>query len=147
MFSRQSLPWLVRAGGVVLLFAFAGMAFAESAVVEGMVKWKDGAPLAGAVIRFERTDSTGAYTVKSDKKGHFGHYGLPTGVFDVTCSTDGVVVSTVHGFHTVGGATKIINFDLRHVDAKPEATKPAAAPVGALHGDPRVSATLRQIAA
>lgn len=66
-------------------------AFAQTTTIEGTVKGPDGKPVPGAIVKIERTDVRGNYPVKTDKKGHFGHYGLPVGgVFNVSVAVDGV---------------------------------------------------------
>ena len=82
-FSLKSLAF----SGLTLLF-FALPAFSQMTAVEGDVKGPDGKPLVGATIKFDRTDIKGSYSVKTDKKGHYGHYGLPLGTYDVTVLVD-----------------------------------------------------------
>ena len=50
-------------------------AFAQTTIIEGIVKDPDGKPLPNAVVKIDRTDIKGAYPVKTDKNGHYGHYG------------------------------------------------------------------------
>jgi Tfp pilus assembly protein PilF len=72
-------------------------ALAQTTSIEGTVKGPDGKPLPGVVVQIERTDVKGKYPVKTDKKGHYGHYGLPLGVFDVSVVVDGVGQDAIHG--------------------------------------------------
>ena len=51
---------------------FAAAASAQVSGIEGIVKDPDGKPIVGAVIKIERQDIKGNYTVKTDKKGHYG---------------------------------------------------------------------------
>src|ERR1700691_4136914 len=44
-------------------------AFAQTTTIEGTVQGPDGKPVAGAVVKIERTDVKGNYPVKTDKKG------------------------------------------------------------------------------
>jgi len=118
------------------LTAFAALllavpAFSQTTAIEGMVKDETGKPLQGAVINFERTDIKGHYTVKSDKKGHFGHYGLPLGTYTITCVVDGKVRDTANGFRSGLGEPKIINFDL-HQTAEQQQSLAKAAETGTL---------------
>ncbi len=90
-------------------FAFVALsipALAQTSAVEGIVKDPSGKPLQGAVINFDRTDIKGHYSVKSDKKGHYGHYGLPLGTYTITCVVDGAVKDTANGFRTGLGDPK-----------------------------------------
>jgi tetratricopeptide (TPR) repeat protein len=91
--------------GLALLF-LSLPAFAQTSTIEGVVKDPDGKPLPGAVINIDRTDIKGHYTVKTDKKGHYGHYGLPLGgTFDVTVVVDGMTRDLIKGVRTKGDPT------------------------------------------
>ena len=107
-----------------LLFSLP--AFSQTTGVEGIVKDETGKPVQNAVITFERTDIKGHYPVKSDKKGHFGHYGLPMGTFDVTVTIDGKVRDSVKGFRTTLGDAKQLNFDLKASADQQKALQKAA---------------------
>jgi tetratricopeptide (TPR) repeat protein len=110
-------------------FAFIALstsAPAQTSAIEGIVKAPDGKPLPGAVIKFDRTDIKGHYEVKSDKKGHYGHYGLPLGTYTVTCVVDGAVKDTANGFRTGLGDPKTLNFDLHDSAAQQQALQKAA---------------------
>src|SRR5690349_23087671 len=74
--------------GMMLL---AVSALAQTASLEGNVKDEDGKALQGALVKIDRTDIKGHYQVKTDKKGHYLHAGLPSGqaTYDVTVSVDG----------------------------------------------------------
>ena len=63
----------------VLFLAFTS--FAQTSSLEGDVKGEDGQPLKGALVKIERTDIKGSYKVKTDKKGHYFHAGLPLGMY------------------------------------------------------------------
>ncbi len=114
----MSLKWksLVPAGFAVSfgLFLFSLPAFGQTTAIEGVVKDPDGKPLQGAVVQIERTDIKGSYPLKTDKKGHYGHYGLPMGTFDVTVLVDGQVKDLMKGVHPTPGMPATINFDLKN---------------------------------
>jgi tetratricopeptide (TPR) repeat protein len=101
-------------------------AFAQTSAVEGIVKDPAGKPLQGAVVNFDRTDIKGHYTVKTDKKGHYGHYGLPLGTYTITVVVDGAVKDTANGFRTGLGDPKTLNFDLHESAAQAQALQKAA---------------------
>jgi tetratricopeptide (TPR) repeat protein len=91
-------------------------ALSQTVQVEGTVKGPDGKPVANAVIKFDRTDIKGSYSVKTDKKGHYGHYGLPFGTFDVSVVVDGQVKDVMHAVKPKTGEPAEINFDLKASD-------------------------------
>jgi tetratricopeptide (TPR) repeat protein len=101
-------------------------ALAQTSAVEGIIKDPTGKPLQGAVVNFDRTDIKGHYTVKSDKKGHYGHYGLPLGTYTITVVVDGQVKDTANGFRTGLGDPKTLNFDLHESAAQAQALQKAA---------------------
>jgi Tfp pilus assembly protein PilF len=102
-------------------------AFAQVTGVEGVVKGPDGAPIKGAVVNFDRTDIKGHYTVKTDKKGHYGHYGLPYGTYDVTVVVDGKTVDGLKGMKTKLGDPMEQNFDLKASQQQQQAMQQSAA--------------------
>jgi len=96
-------------------------AFSQVTGVEGVVKAPDGQPIKGAVVNFDRTDIKGHYSVKSDKKGHYGHYGLPLGTYNVTVAVDGKTVDGINGLRTKLGDPMEQNFDLKAVQQQQQA--------------------------
>src|SRR5581483_3764507 len=52
------------------------------------------------------------YQVKTDKKGHFLHAGLPYGTYDVTVSVNGADKDGVKGVPLRGGDAMPLEFDL-----------------------------------
>jgi tetratricopeptide (TPR) repeat protein len=102
--------------GLALLF-LSLPAFSQTSTIEGVVKDPDGKPLPNAVITIHRTDIKGDYTVKTDKKGHYGHYGLPlNGVYDVTVTVDGQVKDFIKNVRTKGDPTEE-DFNLKSAQA------------------------------
>src|ERR1700733_2851520 len=87
-------------------------AFGQMTTLEGEVKGADGKPLAGAVVQFDRTDIKGSYKVKTDKKGKYGHYGLPAGTYDVSVLVDNKVVDGMKGVKTKYSGNPPVDFDL-----------------------------------
>jgi tetratricopeptide (TPR) repeat protein len=91
----------------------AGTASAQVSAVEGIVKDDTGKPIVGAVVHIERKDIKGNYTTKTDKKGHYGHYGLPLGNYKLTLEVDGKPVDTVDNVRTKLGDPLVIPFNLQ----------------------------------
>jgi tetratricopeptide (TPR) repeat protein len=77
---------LVGMAGLMLL-GFA--ALAQTGSMEGDLKGLDGKPLINAQVKIDRTDIKAAYKVKTDKKGHFFHAGLPLGKYNVSVEIEG----------------------------------------------------------
>jgi tetratricopeptide (TPR) repeat protein len=71
------------------LALFACVALAQQGSMEGMVKGPDGKPMIGAMVKIDRTDIKAHYQVKTDKKGHYFHAGLPYGIYNVSIDVDG----------------------------------------------------------
>jgi tetratricopeptide (TPR) repeat protein len=114
--------------GFALLF-LSLPAFSQTSIIEGIVKDPDGKPLPNAVINIHRTDIKGDYTVKTDKKGHYGHYGLPLGgVYDISVTVDGQLKDLIKGVRTKGDPTTE-DFNLKSAQAQA-----AAAPAEAERG-------------
>jgi Tfp pilus assembly protein PilF len=101
--------------------------FSQVTGVEGVVKAPDGKPIKDAVVNFDRTDIKGHYSVKSDKKGHYGHYGLPYGTYNVTVVVDGKTVDGINGLKTKLGDPMEQNFDLKAAQQQQQAAQDAAA--------------------
>lgn len=88
--------------GFALLF-LSLPAFSQTSTIEGTVKDVDGKPVQGAIVNIDRTDIKGHYPVKTDKKGHYGHYGLPIGgIYDITVTVNGEVKDGIKGVRTAG---------------------------------------------
>ncbi|HEX4133417.1 MAG TPA: carboxypeptidase regulatory-like domain-containing protein [Bryobacteraceae bacterium] len=103
--------------GLALLF-LSLPAFSQTSIVEGVVKDPDGKPLQGAQITIHRTDIKGDYNVKTDKKGHYGHYGLPLGgVYDISVVVNGQVKDMIKGVKT-SGTPVTEDFNLKDAQAQ-----------------------------
>jgi len=110
--------------GLALLF-LSLPAFSQTSTIEGTVKDPDGKPLVGAVVNIDRTDIKAHYALKTDKKGHYGHYGLPYGgTYDVSVVVDGQTRDFVKGVHT-GGDSKPVDFNLKSAQAMAAGAPPA----------------------
>src|SRR2546427_12849173 len=112
---------------VAALLIFASAAFAQVSSIEGDVKGEDGAPFKGALVKIERKDIKGHYQVKSDKKGHYFHTGLPLGTYKLGLEVDGKDVDSVDNGRTKLVACTASDFDLHKHKGKRHllATSPA----------------------
>ena len=92
--------FVLPAVGVLFL---AITSFAQTSSLEGDVKGEDGQPLKGALVKIERKDIKGNYKVKTDKKGHYFHAGLPLGTYKLTVEVDGKDRDSVDNVRTHPG--------------------------------------------
>jgi tetratricopeptide (TPR) repeat protein len=104
----------------------AGGAWAQTSSLEGDVKGEDGQPLRGALVKIDRKDIKGNYKVKTDKKGHYFHAGLPLGLYKVTVEVEGKDMDSVDNVKTSLGDPKNVSFDLSERRRKQEAINKAA---------------------
>jgi tetratricopeptide (TPR) repeat protein len=109
------------------LFLFSCVAFAQVSSLEGDVKDENGQPLKGALVKIDRKDIKGHYQVKTDKKGHYFHTGLPLGTYKVTLEVDGKDVDNVDNVRTSLGDSQPINFDLQATKKRNQSLQQAAA--------------------
>lgn len=108
------------------LLLFTCVSFAQTASLEGDVKGPDGQPLKGALVKIDRKDIKGNYKVKTDKKGHYFHAGLPLGVYKITLEVDGKNSDFVDNVRTRLGDPVAVNFDLQRRAAQAAAMQKAA---------------------
>lgn len=111
-----------------LMLLFTGVASAQLSRVRGKVVGEDGNPLQNAVIKIERTDMKGSYSVKTNKKGEYLHAGIPFGgTYNVSLEVGGQERDRVSGVRTKFGGEEEINFNLKEVADKMKAAQAAAA--------------------
>jgi len=91
---------------------FAVSGWAQTAAIEGVVKGSDGKLLQGAVMKIDRLDVRGNYTVKTDKKGHYFYGGLPGGSYKVAVVVDGKEMDSMNGVPIKIGDVARQDFDL-----------------------------------
>ena len=123
---------LVLAAGAALLLA--PISWSQTGAIEGDVIGVDGAGLKDALVKIERVDIKGNYKVKSNKKGHYFHAGLPLGTFNVMVEVDGKVMDAMRGVRVGLGDPTVVNFDLAAMAKKQQALQAAAA-TGSLSDD------------
>lgn len=111
-----------------LLLLFSAVSLAQTSSLEGDVKDEHGGPLVGAWIKIERKDIKGHYQVKTNKKGHYFHAGLPLGVYRVSLEVDGKEMDFVDNVHTKFGDSTDVNFNMADVKARQNAAA-AGAPI------------------
>jgi tetratricopeptide (TPR) repeat protein len=101
------------------LIAIASLtATAQTGRLEGDVAKADTKePIVGAEVQIERTDIKGSYPVKTDKKGHFLHAGVPyVGTYTIIVSAPGCQPDFVQ--NVKGSQSEPIKFELRPGDGK-----------------------------
>jgi len=109
-----------------LLFLASGAAWAQTGNLEGTVIGLDGKPLKGAVIQINRVDVRGHFKVKTNKKGHYFHAGLPLGTYSVVCEVNGKAVDQMNGVRVTFGSSTKVDFNLQEVAKRQEALRRAA---------------------
>jgi tetratricopeptide (TPR) repeat protein len=95
------------------LVVFAATALAQVATIEGTVTGTDGKPVIGAIVNIHRTDIKWDSHVKTDKKGHYIHSGVPLGMFELSVVVDGKEVDKVNNYKSTMGDHPPTDFDLR----------------------------------
>ena len=101
------------------LIALASLtAMAQTGRFEGdVVKADTKEPVVGAEVQIERVDIKGSYPVKTDKKGHFLHAGVPyVGTYTILVSAPGCRPDLIQ--NVKGSFTEPIKFELRPGDGK-----------------------------
>src|SRR5258706_8862615 len=106
----------------VSLAFFAVSGWAQTAAIEGVVKGPDGKLLQGAVMKIDRLDVKGNYTVKTDKRGHYFYGGLPGGAYKVSVVVDGKERDFQNGVPIRICDTQTLNFDLSKSETPGPAT-------------------------
>jgi tetratricopeptide (TPR) repeat protein len=124
MFARLRLHGVW--GVFCLLLLFGSAAWAQMGPVEGKVLDESGKPLQGAVVKFDRQDLKGHYEVKTDKKGHYYHGGLPLGTYNITVWVDGKQRDAVNHFRNKFNEPQDVDFNLKQTaDAQAALNKAA----------------------
>jgi tetratricopeptide (TPR) repeat protein len=120
------LPTLRKFGLIVpVLLGCASIGWAQVSSLEGVVKDEHGQPLKGALVKIDRKDIKGHYQVKTDKKGHYFHAGLPLGIYKVTVAVDGHDRDSADNVRTRLGDPLELNFDLKQSAEQQQALQKA----------------------
>lgn len=112
---RHTLPVI----GLAVLFSATSLA--QTSSLEGDVKDEGGKPLQDATVKIERKDIRGNYQVKTNKKGHYFHAGLPLGTYKLTVEVSGKPVDFVDNVRTRFGETQRVDFNLADLKARQQA--------------------------
>ncbi len=92
----------------------AASAFAQITTIEGTVIGLDGKPVVQAEVRIHRTDIKWDAKLKTDKKGHYIHTGVPAGgIFEISVVIDGKEADKLGNFKSTLGDHPPTDFDLR----------------------------------
>lgn len=100
--------WSAISGGL-LVFLASVSAMAQVGRIEGdVVKVGSNEPVVGAEIQIVRTDIKGTYNIKSDKKGHFLHAGVPyVGTYTLIISAEGCAPYFMTSIRPTGELMKV----------------------------------------
>jgi len=108
------------------LLLLASAAVAQVSSIEGDVKDQNGQPLKGALVKIDRIDIKGHYQVKTDKKGHYFHTGLPLGRYKVTLEVDGKDVDNINNVTTKLGESTVQDFSMKETMERSQSLAKAA---------------------
>jgi tetratricopeptide (TPR) repeat protein len=101
------------------LVMFAASALAQVTTIEGTVTGMDGKPLPGAIVKLHRTDIKWDSQLKTDKRGHYIHTGVPAGgTYEITVIVDGKEVDRLGNVKSTMGDHPPSDFDLRKTAAQ-----------------------------
>ncbi|MGH9935250.1 MAG: carboxypeptidase regulatory-like domain-containing protein, partial [Blastocatellia bacterium] len=109
--------WSMFAGCALIAFASLTAAAQVGRLEGDVVKADTKEPIAGAEVQIERTDIKGSYPVKTDKKGHFLHAGVPlTGTYTLLVSAPGCEPTFLTGIR--GSSSEPLKIELRSGDGR-----------------------------
>src|ERR1035438_2047389 len=101
------------------LVIFAASALAQVTTIEGTVTGTDGKPVQGAIVKIHRTDIKWDSQLKSDKRGHYIHTGVPAGgTYEISVQIDGKDVDHLGNVKSTMGDHPPTDFDLRKSQAE-----------------------------
>jgi 2',3'-cyclic-nucleotide 2'-phosphodiesterase (5'-nucleotidase family) len=69
---------------LALATSFASQIVCATGTVEGVITDAAGSPVRGASVHFDRVDKNNRYSLKTDKSGHYAHYGLAPGRYRIS---------------------------------------------------------------
>jgi len=125
---RLTSAWAVLALALSIATAVAAQ---TSTRIDGQILDLQGMPFAGVTVNIKNTGSNQAFSVKTDKDGHFSQVVPLGGTFaiNVVSEKDGLNYSEQHTVQSGGGATIVINLKdiAAHQGANPEDAKKAEA--------------------
>ena len=101
------------------LVIFAASALAQVTTIEGTVTGTDGKPVQGAIVKIHRTDIKWDSQLKTDKRGHYIHTGVPAGgTYEISVQIDGKDVDHLGNVKSTMGDHPPTDFDLRKSQAE-----------------------------
>lgn len=101
-----------------VLLTLAIPAFGQVGGIQGTATNQQGQPIVNGTVIFNRQDINGTYKVKTNKKGHYGHYGLPLGVYSVELlSPAGKKLYVWNGVHNSPGSATTVDFDMKKLNS------------------------------
>lgn len=132
----MKMKHLMSAFAACAVIALASLtASAQTGRLEGdVVKADTKEPIVGAEVQIERTDIKGSYPVKTDKKGHFLHAGVPyVGTYTIMISAPGCqpdFIQNIKGSHSEALKVELQNGDGRKLTLADVKGLQAGAPKG-----------------
>ena len=114
MMSKKTFGgWMILVMVAVTVSLTPRVSWAQLGSIEGVVKGLDGQPMVGVQVNLDRKDIKQHFETKTDKKGHYFHAGLPSGLYRISLWQDGKEI-TFHDNVRIGYAeTTEHDFDLK----------------------------------
>jgi len=106
------------------MIAPAPRLWAQMGSIEGDVKDENGAPIVGGLITLDRKDIKAHYEVKTDKKGHYFHAGLPVAFYKVSLVLDGKVAFFLDNIKVPLADVVKVDIDLKKEKERAAASQP-----------------------
>jgi tetratricopeptide (TPR) repeat protein len=122
----KSFKWMWLTG-MAVLFLFltpAPKLWAQMGSIEGDIKDENGAPIVGGLITLDRKDIKAHYEVKTDKKGHYFHAGLPIALYKVSLVVDGKLAFFLDNIKVPLADVVKVDMDLKKEREKAAASAP-----------------------
>jgi tetratricopeptide (TPR) repeat protein len=125
---RRSFPLLPLFVALFLIIP-SSPAFSQfMGMIEGTIIGPNGSPLVGALIIIERKEIKQHLEVKTDKKGHFIHAGLASGLYRVSVNWEGKEIYYFDNTRVTAGETAKLDLNLKEQVEKAKAQPRAPTP-------------------
>lgn len=125
---RRSFPPFALFMALLLTISSSPVFSQFMGMIEGTIIGRDGHPLVGALIIIERKEVKQHLEVKTDKKGHFIHAGLSSGLYRVSVNWEGKEIYYFDNTRVTAGETAKLDLNLKQELEKAQAQPREATP-------------------